>query len=323
MIGRSAAISRHGFTLVEMLVVIAIIAVLMGLAAGTYFLVIGSTQASRTEDALRIIDKSLHEHWNKVVEEAKKDQVSPAVLNLANGDTNRARVLWIMFRLTEAFPQSYAEVRSAMAGNGIYGIDPVTGMPWIPTDQRRYMSTYWTKISAAGTTNTDTQSQSSICLYLSLIENRGGLKFPEDQLKGNVGPSSDGLNQFIDSWGKPLMFIRFPIGGNISQAVGLELAGMNTRSGTKARFGDPIDPDGTLVQTVNGKAWYLGIYSGTTTNAQVLVTLCSHPFPAANASPPGPQPYYVPFVTSNGADGTYGTGDDILSYRLRIGARGD
>src|SRR5205814_3915765 len=100
---------RGGFTLVELLVVIAIIAVLVALAAGGAFRLIASQRISRTEDTLRTADKSLREQWNKVVEDAKKEEPSAAVMDLANGNSAIARVLWIKIRLTEAFPQNYDE----------------------------------------------------------------------------------------------------------------------------------------------------------------------------------------------------------------------
>jgi prepilin-type N-terminal cleavage/methylation domain-containing protein len=335
MIGSSTPPQRGGFTLVELLVVIAIIAVVMALTAGAYFTVMSGQQLTRTEDALRIMDNALQNNWNAVIEEAKKDAISPAVINLANGDMDRARVVWIMFRLTEAFPQSYTEVNNAFSTtaatlNGtIYGVEPTTvpggqGRPWIPTNQRRYLQgVYYNRISKATNNNSTPESQSAACLYLALTQvSHGGLKLPEDQLPANIGDTDgDGVKELIDNWQKPISFIRFPIyiatSANpvIPAALGTELVGLNPRPTALQAYGDPIDPDGRMQQTApgTGTKWCLGA------NGQLAMSLCNHPFgPAAT-----PQPYYTPFIRSNGADGILGTTDDVVSFRLRVGARGD
>src|SRR5207249_5802653 len=116
---------RGGFTLVELLVVVAIIAVLVTLAAAGAYRLINSQRAARTEDALRTINKALEQQWKTVVQEANKDfdQLGPseAVLDLAGGNRDIARILWIKFRLAEAFPQTYAAIQDCF--------DPPTGTP--------------------------------------------------------------------------------------------------------------------------------------------------------------------------------------------------
>src|SRR5262249_25466014 len=146
---------RGGFTLVELLVVIAIIAVLVALAAGGAFRLIASQRISRTEDALRVTDKALREHWKKVVEGATAESKTPvpsdAVMDLAAGNADIARVLWVKIRLTEAFPQSYAEIANCFSGTAavlnttIYGNDS-QGRPWILPKDRKYMATYYNAI---------------------------------------------------------------------------------------------------------------------------------------------------------------------------------
>jgi prepilin-type N-terminal cleavage/methylation domain-containing protein len=118
---------RRAFTLTEMLVVIAIIVILTGLLSSGVFVWMSKQQGRTTEGNMRTVNKVLQEQWAYVVEQAKKESPSSAVVSLAtyNGafpdpGGERARVLWIKVRLIEAFPQAYSEVN-----NNSSGTDPV------------------------------------------------------------------------------------------------------------------------------------------------------------------------------------------------------
>jgi prepilin-type N-terminal cleavage/methylation domain-containing protein len=371
---------RGAFTLIEILVVIAIIAVLVAIGAGAYIRVMSAQQEARTEDSLRIIHKFLGDNWNDVKTKAEKEDINafPALLSLASNDPARAGVLLKIFRITEAFPQNYAEIQfpflpasgatAAIQNATIYGTSAqpaVLGQPWIPADRRYVLATLNVKLVNMKAASLPT-TQSAACLFLTLTQiNRGGnLKMSEDKLPTNIRDTDgDGINEFIDNYGTAIVFVRFPIGTNnngfdasvlgggtfaapygpIPGIVATELA--NLPNGAKPNFGDPLDPDGLLQQTVPNNnpnfpklkviPWYNAAYvtqPAVITNGQVLAALCGHPIPVPNpkTGQPAPQPYYVPFVTSLGADKTYGPNppgsesmDDVLSFRLKIGARGD
>jgi prepilin-type N-terminal cleavage/methylation domain-containing protein len=293
---------RGGFTLVELVVVVSIIGVLMALGAGAAYTVMEGQRASSTEDLLRNTDKLLQENWRKVVEDARKehDQIPDNVVTLAGGDRNRALVIWIKLRLMEAFPQSFAEIRNPWPYNQGY----------IPLNMQHYNASY--KKAIAVTAGNPVNTESAACLYLILRENRGVGRLEEDKLTANIADTdNDGVKELVDAWGNPLRFIRFPIGtsagGGLSVQLLAELALLNPDKTTKGKqFGDPQDPDGVLsttawLATANGKLFAANVHKVTTPS----------------------QPFFTHVLISNGKDGVYNTADDVYSWRLRLGAKGN
>jgi hypothetical protein len=199
--------------MVELMVVIAIIGILVAIGVGAGYVVIAGMRVSATENAMLGVQKVLNEQWNQVIEEAKLEQPSPAVLALANGDTNRARVLWIKLRLFEAFPENYGEIRNAMAsaqGNssGLYGGPGGTLGPWLPV--RKYMATYFGLIPTADGPNHDTNTESSACLMLALNITRGQIKLNQANLTSFIADTDgDNVPELIDKWGNALQFQRW------------------------------------------------------------------------------------------------------------------
>jgi prepilin-type N-terminal cleavage/methylation domain-containing protein len=297
-----STVQRHrrvGFTLIELLVVIAIIVVLAALGVGAGYTVIEGQRASRTEDFMRTIDKQLHQHWRKVVDDAKAEQstIPDSVVNLAGADRDRALVIWIKFRLMEAFPQSYAEIRAPWVYN------------FIPVGMRKYNDSY---LKAIGAAPGGKPGESAACLYLALRENRGGVKLDEENFASNIiDTDNDGVKELVDAWGKPLTFVRFPLGTTATPSVlsAQLLAELNTKNPNKTtkglKYGDPDDPEGLLqinawLTSANGKIFTANVHK------------------VAN-----PQPYFLPVLISNAGDGVFNTADDIYSWRLRLGVKGN
>src|SRR2546430_1582449 len=98
-----------GFTLVELLVVIAIIAVLAALTVGAVFKVIGVQQSSNTSLTIKTVSSLLDKHWAYVISNASQQNVPPSVMAIAGYEPKRAQVIWKKLRLKQEFPMNVTE----------------------------------------------------------------------------------------------------------------------------------------------------------------------------------------------------------------------
>src|SRR5947209_7668142 len=89
----------RGFTTVELLVVILIIAILTGLIASAVFVFIGGQAHKNTETMLRKLHDGVQQQWSEASKQFRSPDASspPAYVlqNLAGGDPGRAQVIWM------------------------------------------------------------------------------------------------------------------------------------------------------------------------------------------------------------------------------------
>jgi prepilin-type N-terminal cleavage/methylation domain-containing protein len=301
---------RAGFTLVEMLVVVLILAVLAGLTGAGIMNWIDSSRRGATETTIASVHKTLMQQMQAVRKKAETEPVPASVLSLAEGDHARARVIWTKLRLRQEFPVTYQEALQPHVGTPTLQI-PAADLPPI----RGY-------VRALSGKTPNARTESSVCLLLALQQDRGGTALSADSLGNAVTDTDgDGLKEIVDAWGTPLAFFRHPI----SDA---ELQGLNPApAGSKeAKFADPLDRQGTLLVA----AWH----GGKTPNPnRVKVEALTHlisPNDGASAY------YTIPVIASAGRDtrmglaartmqtispGTDAT-DNIYSFRLRLGGVG-
>jgi prepilin-type N-terminal cleavage/methylation domain-containing protein len=282
---RAQGANRPAYTLIEVIAVITIITILVSLAAWGAFSVLGGQQWKNTASTIRVVDKVLQTDWRFVIDEAKKDTISPAVIALAQPDPTgeRAKVLWIKIRLMEAFPQSYADIGTPTALPFVYQNG------WIPTAQQRYIAQYQAQMAAvncamtAPTTPAQWQAQSSACLRLALSISRGGSSLTDDQIKYALADTNtDGLNEIVDGWGNPMAFFRFP--WNNAALLAANPGASNPKT---AVFADPIDSGGTLIN--------LGWYNNNNGNALIYVNnFHSVAYSPPPTTPPLPAPPGMP-----------------------------
>jgi prepilin-type N-terminal cleavage/methylation domain-containing protein len=245
--------TRSGFTLVEILVALAVIAILMGLIGAGIFAVIGVQRRSATVNTMRGINKILIRQVKAVLDKADKEPIPNNVLvNLAGGDDKLARVIWKKLRLKQEFPMTFAE---ALAPYNLSTYAFVPNPPFVASTfpinssdlppLSAYTNALKNVVRGDGTiisANWQLGGQkvtgqpfveSSILLLLALQQNRAGVSVSPDELGSaavavqikNPSPSQPndlqalntaGLKMLVDSFGVEIAFFRFPTSNDVA-----------------------------------------------------------------------------------------------------------
>lgn len=236
---------RAGFTLLELVVVIAIIAILVAISTAAVGKFIAVQQTSNTETTIRKVYARLMAQYESVVKSAREEDMAKTVggstaqvfLDMAGGDGRRARAIYVKARLKQEFPITFAEALSP---------SPLTA-------KQSYTNAF--------TGKTGGSHESSACLLEALKLGRRGNTLAADDFGSISVQSVLGVDVLVDSWGTPLQFYRWPTGN--TEVDGLAPSPPLTSTGGVASASivrDPQDPDGLLLSN----AWYLTSDTSTT-----------------------------------------------------------
>lgn len=300
---------RAGFSLIELLVVISMIALLAALTVGTVFKVRARQDITNSEETLRKINTLLDNRWKTVLDAAAEDsrqgRVPDAVLTFAGNDKERAKAIWTYLKLKNEFPTTFTEAKTPIFLGGVQVLNARAVYGALPN-------------SAGG--NDDKESAACLFLALSATGNRGQVSTGDglqNQTK-DVAIGSTNLKVFVDSWGTPIAFTRMAYGGELN----------TPRPGASSI--DPCDPQGKLAGWAPASLTQLwqGVSNPPGPLTTGIRTNYSTAFGGISATYPGATSGWAPSLVSAGPDrafsGTLGTGDDLVSYRLRKeGAKGD
>lgn len=291
---------RAGFSLIELLVVLAIIGVIAALAGVALFGTSESQRRNSTDQALDKLQKALDAEYQNVLSRATNDgsnnAIPPAVVTYADG-VQRAKSLWAAANLRRNFPDTFAEAGAA-----------VTVVP--NPNVTLAALTPFTGLASAG--NPHEESAALLYIILTQKSNSGGGSTAGSG--DELGPTHDvtlngrPFKTFIDPWGNSIGFVRWETG---AEAVNRRVAGVG------GNF-DPLDTSNLVSgwTDTTKRTWVAG--SGLF-NAGRLV----------NGTPNGNWPNGAPplnrlaSVYSPGKDKAVGTADDQLGIRLKqLGAKG-
>jgi prepilin-type N-terminal cleavage/methylation domain-containing protein len=238
---------RRGFTLIELMVVIALIAVIAALAAGTFFRIQAGENQRATESTLNKLHSLLDGKWKAVLDDAKKGAPAEYV-SIAGGDRDRAIALWTHARLQSEFPESFAEVWVTTPVP--VRRDIVIGGHVLPPKKA------FTDIASKTYTPAPTAAEESAALFYAAINSTsvGGLAPAVDGLTQQTVTTTSGLTYYKDAWGSPITFKRWANAMELQSAPLLRSnqvrrSQMAIAAGQPATFEvkNPLDPTGKLI----------------------------------------------------------------------------
>jgi prepilin-type N-terminal cleavage/methylation domain-containing protein len=313
--GRTRRPGRGGFTLVELLIVLLIIALLASLGVSAIMKMMALQQRRNTEQLVTKVDQAFNRHWKVVIDQAKLEQPSPIAQALSNGDDRRAKVIHVLLCLRREFPMNFAEATTPLTlGTATFPPNPVyaRSIPALAT----WGSYSW-------------EQQSSICLYTALKQRRGGIDFDPDTSLSSQELITDpnGAKMIVDAWARPVIFNRWPspppgppvqmplapnqgyfasygfgVGGPPTPAIGTLLS---LSQGSPPPMADPQDPE-----------WLLTTSAWVSTPSATALQSIGYPIAGANQ-----QFVMTPVIMSMGYNGKYdgsnSGADDIINFQIR------
>ncbi len=226
--------SPRGFTLVELLVVLTIIALLTSALLGALYASQEAARATQTRHTIAKLHQQVMIHWSTY--RTRRLRIAPRGTNESYTAfaTRRLELLWQVMQAE--MPDHYNEfLRHASVASG---------SPFI-------VATWYNQVVQAtpNPSQVANANQAAECLYLFVTLGARS----EDDLplrSREVGDTDrDGMLEFLDGWGQPIRWLRW--------APGFQLPGVSPTPATGAAAEDPFDPlkVSRLIQPANNSQW--------------------------------------------------------------------
>jgi prepilin-type N-terminal cleavage/methylation domain-containing protein len=233
---------RRGFTLVELLVVVAIIAILVAMTAAAVMRFRGAGRGSATKTNLGKVHAKLLDQWKGVTDKANRDSIEAAgsygtQAKAAGGpDMAAVRNRYVQLRQIQAFPTNFNEA---------FWPDP----SWKPATPQATAPNAWSgyvnylkefgirpdnELGAGGWGTLSPDVQASVCLLMIISVGPSNTGTTADDLgPSTVGQISLGgtatARGIVDGWKRPVGFVRT---NNVGQTATIQL----TSAGNDGKF---------------------------------------------------------------------------------------
>lgn len=210
---RIAAHRRFGVTLMELMITMAILALLAAAIIGASSSAMESARRARTKTMVSRLHALLMDRWatypTRRVDVGNVSGMSPK-------DAADLRLLALRELLKLEIPDQWADV----IGDTVANLPPSKAVgrdrnaPWTLTSTPAITKIYFRRYQSLLTDDVDKilENQGAECLYMTIMlggDSETASLFSERDI-GDM--DEDGAPEFLDGWGRPIRFIRWPTG---------------------------------------------------------------------------------------------------------------
>jgi prepilin-type N-terminal cleavage/methylation domain-containing protein len=208
-----AGLRARGFTLVELLVTIAIISILLMFSLGAVFMAQESARGARTEAVIQKLHTLIIERWESY--RTRRLPISTSGVNPSAAAVTRLTTVRQLMRVE--MPDRYTDLLVGFTGP----TDVVRNRPGLQAAYLRRLpgingNSTFTQVQSVVedfiSPSIGAQNQSAECLYLIVTVGLRGDDRAVFKDRDIGDTDQDGMPEFIDAWGQPISFLRWAPG---------------------------------------------------------------------------------------------------------------